>query len=178
MRTTMLAIAKTRGNAMADGKASRGNSSTLLRAGLVAVLAAAIGFACPRPAHSQQIGPNGAIGGAASQTGSGGGRGGFGRPSFSNGDEDMDPVMAERRMRALNTERQKQMVSDATKLLKLARDLNDEVAKANSGAFTPEQLHKIGEIEKLARNVRERMTAAVGEAPSLTPPPTVVYPIH
>ena len=39
-------------------------------------------------------------------------------------------------MRALNTERQKQMVSDTDKLLKLARELNDEVAKANTGTLT------------------------------------------
>ncbi len=60
-------------------------------------------------------------------------------------------------MPALNVERQKQMVSDANKLLKLARELNDEVATANTGTFTPDQLHKIAEIEKLARSVRERM---------------------
>ena len=42
--------------------------------------------------------------------------------------DDYDPVMMERRMRALNIERQKQMVADANKLLKLARELNDEVA--------------------------------------------------
>jgi hypothetical protein len=111
----------------------------------------------------------------------GSGRGGFGRTNMGtlpNDNDDYDPMMAERRIRALNIERQKQMVSDAAKLLKLAQELNSEVAAANSGEFTPDQLRKIGEIEKLARNVRERMAAAVGEAPNVMSPPALVYPGH
>jgi hypothetical protein len=151
-----------------------------LHAGLVAALA----FGLTAIGHSQsQSGSNGGAGGTGSQGGVGtmGGGHGFGHPGagpFSNGDDDVDPVMAERRMRALNTERQKQMVSDTNKLLKLAKELNEEVATTNSASFTPDQLRKIGEIEKLARNVRERMAAAAGEAPSLLPPPTVIYPVH
>jgi hypothetical protein len=38
---------------------------------------------------------------------------------------DFDPTMMERRIRALNNERQKDMVSDTDKLLKLAQELND-----------------------------------------------------
>jgi hypothetical protein len=114
------------------------------------------------------------------QTPSGRG-GGFGRPDMSplsNNDGDYDPVMTERRMRALNSERQKQMVADANKLLKLAKELNDEVATANENAFTADQLRKIAEIEKLAKNVRERMTAGIGQAPSTMSPPNVIYPSH
>jgi hypothetical protein len=92
--------------------------------------------------------------------------------------DDYDPVMMERRIRALNMERQKEMVSDANKLLKLARELNEEVALQKSGALTPDQLHKIAEIEKLARNVKERMTSGVGEPQSVIPAPAVVYPMH
>jgi hypothetical protein len=106
---------------------------------------------------------------------------GFGRPSMgtlSPDDDNYDPSMAERRMRAMNTERQKQMVSDAAKLLKLAQELNSEVAAANTGAFTPDQLRKIGEIEKLARSVRERMTSTAGETPSVLPPSGLTYPVH
>ncbi len=66
--------------------------------------------------------------------------------------------MAERRIRALNIQRQKQMVADTDKLLKLAKELNEEVAKANTGTLTQDELHKIADIEKLARNVRQRMT--------------------
>jgi hypothetical protein len=109
-------------------------------------------------------------------------RSGFGHQGMGplSNDDDFDLVMVERRIRALNAERQKQMVTDANKLLKLAKELNDEVAAANTSSFTPDQLHKIAEIEKLARSVRERMTSEVGvaESPSLMSPPTPVYPTH
>jgi len=130
-------------------------------------------------AHAQM--PPGTGTGNNGGQGSMGRGGGFGRPSMSplsNGDDTYDPVMAERRMRALNAERQKQMVADANKLLKLARELNDEVASANQSAFSPDQLRKIAEIEKLAKNVRERMSAGIGETQSQFPPPNVTYPVR
>jgi len=85
--------------------------------------------------------------------------------------DDPDPAMVERRIRALNIERQKQIVADSDKLLKLTRELNEEVAKANTGTLTPDELHKIAEIEKLARNVRQRMTEGVGEPQTAMPLP-------
>ena len=83
--------------------------------------------------------------------------------------EDADPAMMERRMRALNNERQKQIVADTDKLLKLARELNEEVAKANAGSWTPDELHKIADIEKLARNVRQKMTEGFGQPQTIPP---------
>jgi hypothetical protein len=130
--------------------------------------------------RAQMQGSNpGSNGGQGSSQNSGRG-GGFGRSSTApfSSDDDYDPVMTGRRVSALNTERQKQMVADANKLLKLARELNDEVAAANERAFTPDQLRKIAEIEKLAKNVRERMTAGIGQAPSTMSPPNLVYPVH
>jgi hypothetical protein len=62
----------------------------------------------------------------------------------------------------LNAERQKSMVSDADKLLRLAQELNAELARGDGGAPTPQQTHKAAEIEKLARNVREKMSYAAG----------------
>jgi hypothetical protein len=89
-----------------------------------------------------------------------------------------DTIMMERRMRAMNAERQKQMVADASKLLKLARELNDEVARGNSGTLTGDQLRTIAEIEKLARNIKERMVDGVSPpAPSTIQPP-ILYPAH
>ena len=87
----------------------------------------------------------------------------------------LDPLMAERRLRALNIERQKRMVADAGKLLKLARELNEEVARANTGRLTPAELHKIAEIEKLARSVRQKMVNGVAESTPILPP-TVGFP--
>ena len=120
-----------------------------------------------------------------SRLGSGSGMGQSSRGQQVPGRQDMGPlddpdnydvVMAEKRLRALNTERQKQMVADAGKLLKLAKELNDEVAASNTGSLTPEQLRKIAEIEKLARSVKERMTAGgVQSQPALTAP-SFAYP--
>ena len=91
--------------------------------------------------------------------------------------DDADPAIVERRIRALNIQRQKQIVADTDKLLKLARELNEEVAKANTGTLTPDEMHKIADIEKLARNVRQRMTESVGE-PQINMLPPIPYPNH
>jgi hypothetical protein len=94
------------------------------------------------------------------------------------GDNELDPVMYERRMLALNVQRQKQLVSDTDKLLKLAKELNDEVA-SSKGSLTGDQMRKLSEIEKLARNVRERMTNGVGQpANLLTPAEPIGFPTH
>lgn len=87
-----------------------------------------------------------------------------------------DSMMTARRVRVLNMERQKEMVAAANKLLRLARELNAEVGTQRSKELTPEQLHKVAEIEKLARSVKERMTSAVGQPQTMMPPPIVVYP--
>ena len=89
---------------------------------------------------------------------------------------ELDPISQERRLRALNIERQKEIVSDANKLLKLAKELNDEVASAHAESLTTAQLHKIAEIEKLAHNVRERMTIGVGQPAGLEPTPMIPFP--
>ncbi|MGH9607139.1 MAG: hypothetical protein ACRD3N_15735 [Terracidiphilus sp.] len=72
-----------------------------------------------------------------------------------------DSVFQLRRMRALNTERQKEMVSDTDKLLKLIAELNTEVSQTKSDSFTPDQLRELARIEKLARSVKEKMSNPV-----------------
>ena len=85
-----------------------------------------------------------------------------------------DPNSPEqKRIRALNAERQKSLVSDAEKLLKLAKELNDELAQSNSGTMNPEQLHKVEEIGKLAKSVKEKMSFTAGGFPSLTIQPPI-----
>jgi len=87
-------------------------------------------------------------------------------PGFNEG----DPAVLARRMRVLNMERQKSMVSDTERLLKLAQELNGEIDKSNPEALTPVQLRKIGEIEKLARNVKQKMSISFAGGPSLEEP--------
>jgi len=61
----------------------------------------------------------------------------------------------------LNAARQSSMVSDADKLLKLARELDEEIAASNSSTLTQAQLRKVAKIEKLARSVRVGMSTVV-----------------
>jgi len=84
-------------------------------------------------------------------------------PNSALGDlNDRPPAEKERQLRTLNALRQKAMVSDTAKLLQLATELNAEVSAGNSDSLTPSQLRKVAAIEKLARNVKQRMSVAVG----------------
>lgn len=81
-----------------------------------------------------------------------------------------DQIDAARRFRAINEMRQKELVSDTNKLLKLANELDAEIHKTNADSLTPDQLHKLATIEKLARSVKEKMSTPVQGAPVYQPP--------
>lgn len=66
-----------------------------------------------------------------------------------------------RRIRQLNVERQKEMVSDTNELLKLTAQLNAEVAKDHSSTLTSDQVRVLARIEKLAKSIREKMSNPV-----------------
>lgn len=83
--------------------------------------------------------------------------------------DEQDPVFIARRNKALNIQRQRSMVSDADRLVQLARELNDEISKNGSAALTPVQLRKIADIEKLAHNVKEKMSYPVSAEPPYDP---------
>jgi len=88
-------------------------------------------------------------------------------PADSGG---IDLRMEAKRNAELNVMRQKSMVSDADKLLRLAQELNAD-ADAGGAIMSPaERMHKATEIEKLARNVKEKMTYAIGEPPEMGGP--------
>jgi single-stranded DNA-specific DHH superfamily exonuclease len=78
----------------------------------------------------------------------------------------------QKRIRLLNAERQKSLVSDVDKLLKLAKELNDEVVGSDSSSMSDEQLHKVAEIGKLAKSVKEKMSYSVGGYPGVNAPLT------
>jgi hypothetical protein len=87
-----------------------------------------------------------------------------GAPVGSREDYDIpsrDPIEEARRLQSLNIARQKAMVSDATKLLKLTAELNEEIAHLNTDTLTAAQIRKLAQIEKLAHNVSEKMKATV-----------------
>lgn len=73
-----------------------------------------------------------------------------------NGNFDLS--QQEVRVQALNRQRQKNIVSDTDKLLKLAGELEMEVKSADEDNLTPQQLRKIAEIEKLAHSVKDKMS--------------------
>jgi hypothetical protein len=82
-----------------------------------------------------------------------------------------DQMQELQRLKALNAARQQSMVSDTNKLLKLVNELNEEIARGNADALSPAQLHKVAQIEKLARNVKEKMsTPILGSEPAGTAP--------
>jgi hypothetical protein len=80
------------------------------------------------------------------------------------------PVEEAKRLRALNALRQKSLVEDTNKLLKLAAELNAEVSSEHPDELTPEQLHKLAEIEKLAHSVKDKMSTPVWGIPVFPPP--------
>jgi hypothetical protein len=78
-----------------------------------------------------------------------------------------DPTWNAKRLNAMNSDRQKSMVSDAEKLLKLARQLDAEIASNSGDEMTPDEARKVAEIEKLAHNVKSKMAMSFTGAPDL-----------
>ena len=58
-------------------------------------------------------------------------------------------------------DRQKQMVSDSAKLLRLAGDLKAEVDSSSQRALSADAMRKADEIAKLAHNVKEKMRLTI-----------------
>jgi hypothetical protein len=89
---------------------------------------------------------------------------------FGNSPFDDDSALVHRQMNALNAERQKVLVSDTAKLLKLAQELNTELASSRADSLSPDQMRKIANIEKLAHSVKQKMSESVINGPSLHDP--------
>ena len=96
-----------------------------------------------------------------------------GTRSESNADAtgETNSFWGEQRLRTMNVERHKSMVSDTDKLLKLARQLDAEIASNPTDELTPQELHKIVEIEKLAHDVKAKMAQSFGSGPVIRPSP-------
>jgi hypothetical protein len=81
-----------------------------------------------------------------------------------------DQIQYEKLLRALNADRQKSMVSDTNKLLRLVNELNAEIARTGPDSLTDDQLRKLAEIEKLAHKVKDKMSTSVRGTPAFEPP--------
>ena len=79
-----------------------------------------------------------------------------------------EPALDDKRLRQLNLERQKDIVSNTAKLLQLAKELNEEIS--DGSPMTEVQMRKASEIGKLARTVKEKMSFTVGGSPGLKSP--------
>jgi hypothetical protein len=87
----------------------------------------------------------------------------------------VDPVEEEKRLLALNAQRQKALVSDTNKLVRLANELGTEISRDNPTELTSAQLHKVAEIEKLAHSVKDKMSTSVRGVPSYIPQPVHLH---
>ena len=63
---------------------------------------------------------------------------------------------------AANTERKRQLAEDSALLLKLAGELKTEIGKTSAGALGPDAMRKLEDIERLARNVQQKMKLTMG----------------
>lgn len=80
-------------------------------------------------------------------------------PDPNGGPRELDPALEQQRIQAIKVEQHAEVVSDTNKLLKLTAQLNTEVEKSHATSLTPKQLRTLGKIEKLAKNVKQNMTA-------------------
>jgi len=69
----------------------------------------------------------------------------------------MERQRLEKMEKARNMDRQKQLQRDTDKLLSLAKELKEEVDKSNKDTLSVDVVKKAGEIEKLAKSVKDRM---------------------
>jgi hypothetical protein len=70
-------------------------------------------------------------------------------------------IIISMQLRQLVAARQKSIASHTKKLLKLAAELNAELANADSQAPTEAQLRKIAEIQKLAHSIRKDISVPI-----------------
>ncbi|MBI2683575.1 MAG: hypothetical protein HYX26_10265 [Acidobacteriales bacterium] len=77
-----------------------------------------------------------------------------------NGQRDpIDEKMERERQKAQNKERQESLKKDTDRLLALATELKEQVDKTDENRLSLDVLKKTEEIEKLAKQVREKMKA-------------------
>jgi hypothetical protein len=83
-------------------------------------------------------------------------------PQFAprrNQDEPIEVRLERERLKAWNKERYENLKKDTDKLLELATQLKESVDKANKDMLSLEVIRKTEEVEKLAKQVRQKMKA-------------------
>ena len=73
------------------------------------------------------------------------------------GPMELPSKVSEEQAKSRNVERQKKLEEDTAKLLSLATELKEQVGKTNQNIMSVDVIKKAEEIERLAKNVKERM---------------------
>lgn len=71
--------------------------------------------------------------------------------------QDLPASAREKQAKMQNEERQRRLVEDTEKLLALATQLHDDVAKSNKNILSIDVVKRADEIERLAHSVKDRM---------------------
>ena len=82
-------------------------------------------------------------------------------PDPNSGPRSSDPALRQERIYEMNILRHQEVVSDTKKLLQLTAELNAQLAQSHAEYLTRNQLRMLAKIEKLAKTVREDMTASI-----------------
>jgi hypothetical protein len=77
-------------------------------------------------------------------------------------EDSMQTPEARKRLEQLNVLRQKEMTDETARLVRLANEVKAETDKSATDSLTVVELRKVELIEKLAKSVREKMKATVG----------------
>jgi isoleucyl-tRNA synthetase len=80
-------------------------------------------------------------------------------------DRDIEREMRYQQYKELNKERQKKIRDDTEKLFQLATELKAAVEKSNENVLSVDVVRKAGEVEKLAKRVKENMKESMGPPP-------------
>jgi hypothetical protein len=85
------------------------------------------------------------------------------RPPDKNQQMEMrEQQLKKRNFDAANAERKRQINQDSALLLRLANELKVEMAKTPEDELSVSEMRKIEDIERLARNVQQKMKLTVG----------------
>ena len=96
----------------------------------------------------------------------------FNMPPVTYGDP-MRTKQDAKRLAYLNAERQKNLVAETNRLVKLASELHEQINGDSHSPLTPDQVRRFQEIEKLAHNIRDKMSASLNPAPSFDSGPFI-----
>jgi Ni/Co efflux regulator RcnB len=78
-------------------------------------------------------------------------------PQFGQHRSQMERDVDAKREKAMNKQRSEQIKKDTAKLLELATQLQQYVAKTNENILSVDVIRKADEIDKLAKSIRDKM---------------------